>query len=342
MSKIKKLNRKSVRAQIYNILKESADLSSLTIASLIASGNVDDINAAIKALNDSKRGIKQTIKTARADSEAEKTLKAKQIIAYYLINYIAPSDLSAAGDDSSARSAMFHHVTPTKGKTFDPSSMKVVERKHKFKLKTCEILVFWSFAELGIELTGGTELRDLKNPANHGTDSARFYASNALKELESEGLVISNVGVPGVRATGKRLGVPSDTDGLSDLSADILPSDFRLDGPDPLQEIRKMIIKEFVSMANDSVNPGLELGMDIEYTFSDENISQLASIATGLTELEIASVESSISEHSIGNDLVNSTEVDEYASSVNEEYLDEEIELGPELLEIDEDFDYKG
>tara|TARA_R110001592_G_scaffold67881_3_gene208012 strand:- start:620 stop:1645 length:1026 start_codon:yes stop_codon:yes gene_type:complete len=341
MPKIKKLNRKSVRTHIYNILKESSDFSSSTIAALIAAGDVDSINAAIQALNDSKRGIRQTMKSEKADSAAEKTLKAKQVIAYYLANYIASSDLSAAGDDPTARSTMFHHVTPAKGKTFDSSTMKVVEKQHKFKLKTCEILVFWSFAEMGIELTGGTELRDAKNPANYGTDSARLYASGALKEMEAEGLVVSNVGVPGVRPTGKRLGVPSDATGLSDLSSEIDSDSFRLDGPDPLQEIRKMIIKEFVSLAKDSGNAGLDLGLDMEYTFSNEIIPQLEAIASGLSGIEVSDIEAAISTNNIGEDLMDSTDLDDYADSVNEDYLDEEIELGKEIIDLDEDFDFE-
>lgn len=341
MSKIKKLNRKSVRKHIYNILKESNDHLSMTIASLIASGNISEINAAIQALTDSKRGIRQTIKSEKAESVVEKTLKAKQIIAYYLSNYIAPSDLTAAGDDPTARSTMFHHVTPTKGKAFDAETNKVVEKQYKFKLKTCEILVFWSFAEMGIELKGGTELRDAKNPANHGADSARFYASEALKQMEEEGLIVSNVNVPGVRSTGKRLGVPSDATGLSDLGDEIDSDSFRLDGPDSLQEIRKMIINEFVSLAKDSTSTGLDLGMDIEYTFSSDVITQLETISSGLSEIEVSSIETAISENEIGVDLIDSTELDSYAGSVNEDYLDEEIELGKEIIDLDEDFDFE-
>ena len=338
MSKIKKLNRKSVRTHIYNILKESSDFSSSTIAALIAAGDVDAINSAIQALTDSKRGIRQTMKSEKADSAAERTALAKKIIAYYLVKNISPADLTAAGDDESARAAMFHHVVPTKSKGFDPSTKKVVEKNQKFKLKTCEILVFWTFAEMGIELTGGTELRDTKNPANSGTDSARQYAKLAIEQLKSERLIIDNREVEGVRSTGLRMGVPSDADGLDSVIGDFDGENFRQSGPESLKEIRRMIINEFVSMAKDS---NIDLGIDEEYAYLSSSLEKLKALAGSLEDNEVAAIEIAMTDYGIGEEEDDDS-LDAYAASVNEEYLDEEIELGPELSEIDEDFDFKG
>jgi len=325
----KKLGRTNLRKMMIRTLAEALDPSTMTLQQIIDSGMVSDIDEAIEMLRQAKRLARGQAKELRAQSAAQKTAEAKKIIAYYLVNYIAPADLSAASAGGlDAMKTMFQHVTPKSKKDFDPVSMSVVEKPHKFRLKDCEILVFWTFHELGIELTGGQELRDAKNPANYGADSASFYAKEALKELEEAGLIITNMGVPGVRSTAKRIGRPAGEDidsSLSKLSSDFNSDNFRLDGPDLKEGLRRMILKEIAGMSSEI---GVDIDMDIEYVYLKKDVPGLSSIANTLDYGDIVDnnvsiyLKSDLSE----NDEIDS-ELDSFVDDVNEDYLDEEIEF---------------
>lgn len=344
MRRNRKLTRRETRREIIRILKEAYDPSTTTIQQLIDAGNIEDINSVMDLLRDAKRGARGAAKAERASSAAEKTAKAKQIIAYYLTKYIAGSDLSMAGGDLDAEKEIFQQVVPKKSKVFDKTSMSVKEMPHKFTLKECELLVFWTFHEIGVELKGGKELRDAKNPANYGTDSARLYATNALKELEEEGVIITNVGATGYRPTSKRMGLRSDAPDLTDTIGDFDGDDFRRG---PMNEIRKLILKEIAEIAPVA---GLEIGgdIDIEYAFDNDSIPKLQQLANMLSPDEATAVENVVGTYQIGfeSDLGESSSLDSYASDLNDGYLDEEIDLsiednGPSPF-TNEDFDFDG